>query len=172
MSPEPTPDNTGPESGELPGTARSARHRLALPGTAIVALGFAGTAGPVGAVASVLLLVAWALTPPVAVATLGIFLFVTVQPGGALGLLAAAGLALVLLGPTVRAAEPVKALLATVVLAFGLAGVVVWVTATVSATTAAGVLLLVAALVGYGIHRVAVVTVEATPTAEEVTQRG
>lgn len=154
------------------GAPTSARDRLALPGVVVAALGFSVTGDPVGLAAAATVLLAWALAPPVAVATLGAFLFVAVGPGGLLGLLAATGLALTLLGPVASATAPATRLLATSAVAAVFGAVVAWIATAAPLGAAAGTLLLVAALLGYGVHRYEVVTVEQASPSEEVSTDG
>lgn len=156
----------------LPAAERTGRESLALPGTAIAALALGATGDPIGIGAAVLLALTWLVAPPVAVATLGTFLFVTVGPDGVLGAASIAGLALVLLAPTLRTAAPVRALVATAGLAAALGAGSAWAVGVWSLPIAAGVLLLVVGSLGYAIHRIGVVTVERPPTAGEVSNGG
>lgn len=162
------------------GRPHAVRDPAALPGVAVASLGLiagGGTVvagGAVGLGTASVLLVTWALTPPVAIVALGCFLLVAVDPGPASTLAIAGGLAVALLGPVGRASTDVVGTVvgigAVAAPLFALVGLAVLATST---PLAAATLLGLVAVAGYGLHRYHLVatgevdagsTVDAGPT--------
>lgn len=140
--------------------------RPALPGlaVAVVGIGLVGSTTAYGAAA--LLVLAWLVTPPVALAAFGGFLVVAVDAGGVALLASGVGLGLVLLAPAFRATARLQVAATVVVTTAALAVATVLAAATASLVVAAVVLVCGAGALGYAVHRFAVVTVERRPPAE------
>lgn len=149
----------------------SGRDRLALPGVAIAAIAFLLGGVPGGLLAAGLLVGGWLVAPPVAVATLGAFLLVGGPSSALSAALALVGVALIVLLPTLRAPAPGLAILATVGVALPAIAAVQWLLGAYSLAIAAGALLLGGTMVGYALHRYALVAIE-RPERMEVGHRG
>lgn len=136
-----------------PGRGATGADRAALPGLAVAALGLVLGSGIGGLGLAAVLVAAWAILPPVAVATVGAFLLVGAS-GSVSAVAIGVGLAAVLLGPLVRdAEEPVVATVAVAALAVLLVGVSTLALATTSLAVAAAALLALAGVASYAVHR-------------------
>lgn len=136
------------------GRPAGAAERAALPGVAVAAVGLVVGAGLAGGLGAAVLVASWALAPPVAVAAIGAFVVVAAGGPPASAALAGVGLGAVLLAPLARAsAAPLEAVGA--VLAVGaLFGGATWIAVGATSLSGAAVVLLgVAGVAAYAVHR-------------------
>lgn len=173
-APRPTRDDVQqrPDGSARPPSAVARRSvargadRAALPGlaVAVVGIGLVGSTTAYGATA--LLVLAWLVAPPVALAAFGGFLVAAIDAGGVALLASGVGLGLVLLAPAFRETARLRVASTVVVTTAALALATALAASTASLVVAAVVLVCGAGVLGYAVHRFAVVTVERRPPAE------